>query len=51
MKLPGIGPALAREIEDQRRKKGPFKSVDELRQVKGIGQKKLDAIRPFVLLK
>jgi competence protein ComEA len=46
--VPGIGPTLAREIEDHRNKKGPFKSVDELRQVKGIGPVTLDKIRPFL---
>ena len=43
--VPGIGPTLAKEIEDHRKKKGPFKSVDELRQVKGIGPVTLDKIR------
>lgn len=46
--VPGIGPTLAKEIEDHRRKKGPFKSVDELRQVKGVGPVTLDKVRPFL---
>jgi competence protein ComEA len=46
--VPGIGPTLAKEIAEHRNKKGPFKSVDELRQVKGIGPVTLDKIRPFL---
>jgi competence protein ComEA len=46
-KLPGIGPRIAQRIVDERGK-GPFKSVDELRRVSGIGAKTLDKLRPFV---
>ncbi len=46
--VPGIGPTLAKEIENHRRAKGPFKSVDELRQVKGVGPVTLDKVRPFL---
>ena len=48
VKLPGIGPALAREIVRQRTEHGPFESVDDLLEVKGIGPKKLQKIRPYV---
>jgi len=48
MKLPGIGPALAREIVRQRAEHGRFDSVDDLLEVKGIGPKKLQKIRPYV---
>jgi competence protein ComEA len=46
--VPGIGPTLAKEIEDHRKKKGLFKSVDELRQVKGMGPVTFDKVRPFL---
>jgi competence protein ComEA len=37
--LPGIGPALAARIVEHREKSGPFKAVEELMNVKGIGEK------------
>ena len=46
--LPGIGPALAAAIVEQRRRSGPFATVDELIEVSGIGPVKLDQIRPLV---
>jgi competence protein ComEA len=46
--VPGIGPALAQRIDDHRRTKGPFKSVEELRQVKGFGPITFDKVRPFL---
>ena len=48
--LPGIGPALAERILQYRSQYGPFKTVDGLRNVKGIGPKKLDAIRSKVIV-
>jgi competence ComEA-like helix-hairpin-helix protein len=42
--LPGIGPSRADEIIAHR----PYKSVDELSQVKGITQRITDQLRPFV---
>lgn len=43
--LPGIGPALAARIVEDREKKGPFKSVDDLDRVKGIGPETLRKLR------
>ena len=46
--LPGIGESRARSILATREKVGGFKSVDELVQVKGIGEASLARLRPFV---
>ncbi|MCW5799850.1 MAG: helix-hairpin-helix domain-containing protein [Nitrospira sp.] len=48
--LPGIGPKLAQRVIEHRDENGPFRSVDDLRQVKGIGRKKFDRLRPHVLV-
>ena len=45
--LPKVGPKIAKAIVEYR-KKHPFKSVDELINVKGIGEKKLELLRPLV---
>jgi competence protein ComEA len=44
----GIGPIKAQRIIDYRTQNGPFKSVDDLNAVKGIGDKSLEKIRPQV---
>jgi competence protein ComEA len=46
--LPGIGPATAKAILDEREKRGGFRAVDDLLDVRGIGPAKLDAIRDLV---
>ncbi len=46
--LPGVGPATAQAILDYRRQHGRFRSVDQLLEVRGIGQAKLRQIRPRV---
>ena len=48
--LPGVGPTTASRIHEYRKVNGPFKSVDDLLKVKGIGPKVLDKIRPFVTI-
>ena len=46
--LPGIGEKLARRIVDYRAEHGPFSAVDELVNVSGIGEGKLEARRGHV---
>lgn len=46
-RLPGIGPKLSQRILDERAR-SPFKSVEDLRRVSGIGAKTLDKLRPYV---
>ena len=46
--LPGIGEKTAEKINAYREANGPFKSVDELLNVRGIGPKVLEKIRPLV---
>jgi competence protein ComEA len=43
--LDGIGPTLAQRIVQYRQAHGGFRSVDELRQVQGIGEKRMAALR------
>ncbi|MGR6970342.1 helix-hairpin-helix domain-containing protein [Streptomyces cynarae] len=46
--LPGVGPVLAQHIVDYRSQHGGFRSVDELRQVNGIGARRFADLRNLV---
>lgn len=46
--LPGIGEKTATAITSYRKDNGNFKTIDDLIQVKGIGEKKLAQIRPYL---
>lgn len=46
--LPGIGPAIAARILAERSRNGPFKTVDDLLRVRGIGPKTLEKLRELV---
>lgn len=46
--LPGVGPVLAQRIVDYRTQHGAFRSIDELRQVSGIGPAKFKDLQPLV---
>ena len=48
--LKGIGDSKAQAIVEYREMHGPYRSVDTLLDVKGIGAKTLEKIRPDVLL-
>lgn len=46
--LPNIGERMAQRIIDHRTQHGDFASVDALQDVKGIGPKTIEKLRPFI---
>jgi competence protein ComEA len=46
--LPGIGPVTADSIIQYRQTNGQFKAIDELTKVKGIGDKTLAKLKPYL---
>lgn len=46
--LPGIGPAMSEKIIQHRKEHGNFASVDALTDVKGIGTKTLEKLKPYI---
>ena len=47
--VPGIGPATAEKILTMRKSYGVFKSVDDLLAIRGIGKKRLDKMRKYLI--
>jgi len=48
--LPGIGPKLAAEVVNYRTNNGGFKTVEDIKKVSGVGDKKFEKIKNFVVL-
>lgn len=46
--IKGIGPAKAQAIVEYREKNGAFKTIDDLKAVRGIGDKMVEQLRPQV---
>jgi len=49
--IPGIGQSLAREIVTTREKRRRFRSIEELKNIKGIGEKNFDSIKSFFIVR
>jgi competence protein ComEA len=51
VRLPGIGPVMARRIVEYREANGPFKKLQDLRKVKGIGVKTYEKLAPLLVIR
>jgi competence protein ComEA len=49
-RLPGIGATVAQRIVEHREKNGSFRAVEDLMLVRGIGEKSLERLRPYLTL-
>jgi competence protein ComEA len=49
--VPGIGQTLAERIVEFRQKEGPFRSVEDLMKVRGIGEKSFEKMKPWFTVK
>ena len=48
LELPRVGEAVAKRIVVFREENGPFKKVEDIKSVRGIGDKVFDQIRPSI---
>jgi competence protein ComEA len=49
--IPGVGESLAREMIAYRERRKGFRSVEDLKDVRGIGEKKYETLRKFLVVK
>ncbi len=49
-KLPGIGPNKAEAIVQYRETKGEFKTIEDLKKVKGFGEKTVESLKEYIVL-
>ena len=49
--LPGIGPSIAAKIIDYREQNGKFNSIEEIKEVSGIGEAKYEKIKDSITIK
>lgn len=48
--IPGVGPSTARKIIDYREKNGKFNTLEDIKNVSGIGEKKFDNMKDYISL-
>ncbi len=49
--LPGVGPGLAQRLIDFREVNGPFRAIDELADVAGMTDRRIEQITPYIILR
>ncbi|HQX63065.1 MAG TPA: ComEA family DNA-binding protein [Thermomicrobiales bacterium] len=49
--LPGIGPTLAARIVEYRDTNGPFTSIDQLAEIRGISERMVEILRPLITIR
>ena len=49
--IPGVGPAMASKIVNYRKENGEFKTIEDLKNISGIGEKKFEAMREYISVK
>lgn len=50
IRLPGVGEVIAERIMEYREEHGDFKAVEDLLNVKGIGEKTLEELKPYITI-